>query len=144
MPGDSIRIVIAEAVAGLNRDQHYTVGEKWLDWKNGGSGPYELPPNVGGTTTDGDIYKNNWVFTGIDSLFQTFNRAKDNFDNFYSQGLSIPESPPPPSEFSVNSGGDRIVLTWANNAESAPNFAGYNIYRAIVKPDTTYELIKTI
>jgi len=143
-PGDSVRIVLAETVAGLDRNHHYLVGENWLDWANGGGGPYELPPNVGGTTTDGDEYKNAWVFTGVDSLFQSFTRAKDNFDNYLSQGLSIPQPPQPPSEFAVNSGGDRIVLTWANNAESDAHFAGYNIYRAIVKPDTTYELIKSI
>jgi hypothetical protein len=141
-PGDSVRIVIAEAVAGLNREQHYAIGENWLDWVNGGSGPYMLPD--GSTTSDGDLYKNMWVFTGVDSIFQTFNRAKDNYDNYFSQGFSIPEPPPPPSEFAVNSGGDRIFLTWANNAESSPNFAGYKIYRAIVIPDTTYDLIATI
>ncbi|MFH1319266.1 MAG: fibronectin, partial [Bacteroidota bacterium] len=141
-PGDSARIVIAEGVAGINRDSVYTIGEKWLDWDGGGSGPYELPN--GSTTSDGDIYKNTWVFTGVDSLFKTFKRAKDNYDIYFSQGLSIPEPPPPPSQFSVNSGGDRIVLSWAKNAESAPGFAGYNIYRAKFVPDTTYELIKTI
>ena len=141
-PGDSVKIVIAEAVAGINRDSMYTVGERWLDWATGGSGPYTLPN--GSTTSDGDVYKNAWVFTGVDSLFQTFNRAKDNYDNYFSQGLSIPSPPPPPFEFQVNTGGDRVVLTWASNAEDTPNFAGYNIYRAKFQPDTTYELIKTI
>lgn len=143
-PGDSVRIVLAEAVAGLDREHHYSIGENWLDWVNGGGGPYTLPPSVGGTTTDGEEYKDAWVFTGVDSLFQTFSRAVDNYTNYFSQGLSIPEPPPPPVEFAVNSGGDRVVLTWANNAESAPHFAGYNIYRAIVVPDTIYNLIATI
>ncbi len=143
-PGDSVKIVLAEAVAGLDRDHHYSVGENWLDWVNGGGGPYTLPPGVGGTTTDGDEYKNAWTFTGVDSLFKTFNNAVDNYNNFFSQGSSIPDAPPPPLEFAVNSGGDRVVLSWANNAESSPNFAGYNIYRAIVVPDTTYDLIATM
>jgi len=141
-PGDSVKIVIAEAVAGLNRELHYSVGENWFDWATGGSGSYSLPG--GGSTSDGDEYKNAWVFTGVDSLFQTFERAKDNYDNYLSQGLSITSPPPAPSEFQVNTGGDRIILSWANNAESWPNFAGYNVYRAKFKPDTTYELIKTI
>jgi hypothetical protein len=143
-PGDSVRIVIAEAVAGLGREHHYSVGENWLDWATGGSGPYEFPPSIAGNNADGDAYKNAWVFTGVDSLFQTFERAKDNYDTYLSQGSSIPTPPPPPLEFQVNTGGDRIILTWANNAESDPNFAGYNIYRAKFKPDTTFDLIQTI
>jgi hypothetical protein len=49
--------------------------------------------------------------------------------------------PPPPDLFEVNSGGDRIMLSWSNNAESFPGFAGYRIFRAIHQPDTTYNEI---
>jgi len=139
--GDSIKIVLAEAVAGLNRDSVYSVGANWLNWANGNSGTYTLPG--GSTTDDGDAYKNAWVFTGVDSLFKTFERAKDNYDNYFSQGLPIASPPLPPAQFAVNTGGDRVVLTWSNESE-ATHFAGYNIYRAKFKPDTTYELIKTI
>ncbi len=141
-PGDSVHIVIAEAVAGINRDLIYEIGENWIDWTEGGSGPYDLP---GGTTTsNGNEYKNAWVYTGEDSIIKTLGRARDN----YSLDFDIPHPPPPPSEFTVTSGGDRIILSWANNAGSwsndkGYNFEGYNIYRAVLVPDTTYELIYT-
>ncbi|MFQ6617012.1 MAG: hypothetical protein ACE5HZ_09690, partial [Fidelibacterota bacterium] len=77
-PGDSIHIVLAEGVAGINRDMSYTVGGNWLE----GGGPFDLPEKVGGGTTsfgsgseEADYYKNAWVYTGEDSLFQTFERA---------------------------------------------------------------------
>jgi hypothetical protein len=130
-PGDSIRIVLAEAVAGLGRLKSREVGKTWYE----GTGPFVLPD--GNTTTDRDEYKRKWVQTGQDSLFRTFRRALIN----YGRDYNIPQPPPPPSVFEVKSGGDRIVLTWANNAESWPGFKGYRIYRAIAKPDTFYQKI---
>ncbi|MCI0515685.1 hypothetical protein L0128_20925, partial [candidate division KSB1 bacterium] len=44
-PGESIHLVQAEAVAGLDRQSCYTIGKTWLD---GGTGPFTLP---NGTTT---------------------------------------------------------------------------------------------
>jgi len=134
-PGDSIHIVLAEGVAGISRKLCYEIGAQWLDWTQGGTGPYVLPD--GSTTSDGNAFKNAWVYTGKDSIFQTFRRAIAN----YKSGFNIPQPPPPPNLFEVTSGGDRITLTWSDNAESWPNFAGYRIYRAIHVPDTTYELI---
>ena len=63
----------------------------------------------------------------------------------YRKGL-VPEDslylpPPPPESFTVSSGGDRIVLEWADNADSWPTFNGYQIYRAISRPDTLYDLL---
>ena len=130
-PGDSIHIVLAEAVAGLSRKACYEIGAKWLK----GEGPFELPD--GSTTNDANEYKNAWVYTGKDSLFQTFARAIAN----YKSNFNIPQPPPPPSWVEVTSGGDRITLTWADNAESWPNFAGYRVYRAVNQPDTFYTLI---
>ena len=132
--GDSIHLVLAEGVAGLSRDMNFEIGAEWLN----GSAPYSLPS--GGTTNNADDFKNAWVFTGRDSLFQTFNRAIDNFNS----SLEVPQPPPPPELFEVNSGGDRISLTWADNAESWPGFRGYNVYRAVQIPDTTYDLLATL
>ena len=135
-PGDSIHIVLAEAVAGLNRKSACEIGALWYKWAyEGYTGPFELPD--GSTTNDGNEYKNAWVFTGKDSLFETFRRAIAN----YKAGFNIPQPPPPPDMFVVESGGDRIRLTWSDNAETWPNFRGYRIYRAIHKPDTFYQLI---
>ncbi len=130
-PGESIHIVLAEGVAGLNRDSSYTIGARWLE----GKGPFVLPD--GSTTTDKDEYKNAWVFTGKDSLFQAFKRALLAYEN----NFNIPNPPPPPDKFTVSSGGNKINLKWTKNAESEPNFMGYKIYRAINVPDTTYEMI---
>jgi hypothetical protein len=145
-PGDSIRIVIAEAVAGINRQKNVEVARNWYTWyQNGRTGttPLALPDgftyngNPMTTTTDGNIYKNAWVFTGKDSLFQSFRRAIAN----YNSGYNIPKAPPPPDKFTVSSGGDRISLSWSNNADSWPNFNGYQVYRAMTKTDTIYELL---
>lgn len=134
--GDSVRIVMAEAMAGIDWDKTLEVGGKWFRQEE----PYGLPPNGTTTTSDRDEYKDAWVFTGEDSIFQTFQRATDNWNG----GMNIPQPPPPPDLFEVNSGGDRIQLSWSGTAESWPGFAGYRIYRAILKADTTYQLIADV
>lgn len=130
-PGDSVRIVIAEAVAGIDRIKNKEVVGKWFNR----TPPYILPN--GTETTDRNVYKNSWVFTGKDSLFQAFRRAIANFKSNYN----IPQPPPPPDQFYVNSGGDRIILKWSKSAETWPNFDGYRIYRAEGRTDTTFTLI---
>jgi hypothetical protein len=135
-PGDSIRIVLAEAVAGISRRKSEEVGKNWYAWYSGTGQPTLVLPN-GSTTTDFNDYKRQWVQTGRDSLFQTFRRAINNFRSNYT----ISQPPPPPNFFEVVSGGDRVVLTWSDNAESWPNFRGYRIYRAEAKPDTFYQQI---
>ncbi len=146
-PGDSIRIVEAEGVNGLNRMLCKTVGDKWLQaYKGNYSGDFELPPdgpyadqiNYGGTTDNKDLYKNAWVFTGLDSILLTFSRAVRNFNLDYN----IPRAPLPPSFFEIQSGGDKIMLSWApSGSESESNFSGYRIYRAVGRQDTVYDRI---
>jgi len=135
--GDSIHIVIAEAANGLNRKLCEDLGKEWLKgYQNSAyTGPFTLPN--GTTTTNKDVFKDTWVMTGKDSLFKTMGRARRNFNIDYK----IPNPPPPPANFLVNSGGDRIILEWTKEAESYPGFAGYKIYRAISKYDTTYDMI---
>jgi predicted outer membrane repeat protein len=122
-PGDSIHIVLAEAVSGLNRDSCYSIGANWLDWSNGGTGPYLLPD--GSSTSNGNDYKNAWVWTGRDSLFKTFENAENNFNS----GFNIPVPPPPPETVEIISDSLFIHISWADNATTWPNFAGYEIYR---------------
>lgn len=132
-PGDSIHIVFAEAVDGISRQKSYEVGANWLKWyANNDQGPFTLPN--GTTTTDGKAYKNAWVKSGEDSLKRTFRRVRQTYKN----NLIVPAPPPPPNLFEVNSGGNRIQLKWGSNAASSPNFDGYEVYRAIGKPDTFY------
>ncbi len=132
--GDSILIVEAEGIAGLNRQMCEMVGSNWLN-----DTPGSLPG--GGTTSDRDEYKNAWVYTGIDSILLTFSRALRNFRS----GYNIPQPPQPPSLFNIVSGGDRIALSWMLSPDDgvAPDFGGYKIFRAIGKPDTIYQEIYT-
>jgi len=140
--GESVHLVIAEGAAGINREMGYEIGKNWLE----DNSPFTLPEKAGRTYTGGgpttgtlaaDFYKNVWVYTGEDSIFQTFERAVDNF----SRGFDIPEPPRPPNVFEVNSGGDRITLTWSYSAGIPANVAGFEVYRAIHQPDTSYEMI---
>lgn len=130
-PGEDIHIVVAEAVAGLNRAQCYEIGSNWID---DNVAVADLSNPDGSVPTDKDDYKDSWVFTGEDLLLETFHRAIETYDS----GYDVPLPPPPPDEFTVTSGGDQIKLSWSNSAETHPGFMGYEVWRAIHKPDTTY------
>jgi hypothetical protein len=131
-PGDSIKIVLVEGIAGITRQLSKEIVTKWFAGE-----PYMMPD--GSVSNSPNEYKNAWVLTGRDSLMQTFRRAIAN----YESGYSIPTPPPPPETFTVSGGGDKIILDWADNAPSDPNttFGGYEIYRAVGRSDTTFDLI---
>ena len=140
-PGESVRIVLAEGVAGLSREMCYKIGQNWKNDIH----TDDMPPasslntwmldnyNRGGNENK---YKNAWVFTGADSIIKTFKKARVNFDLMES-GQALPMPPRPPAIFNVTSGGDRIIVDWSNETESEPGFAGYRLYRLKFKPDTT-------
>ena len=138
-PGDSIHIVFAEGVAGISWEKGKEVGGNWIKWRNGrGQPPLTMPG--GASTTDFNLYKRRWVETGKDSILKALGNAIDN----YASGYTLPQPPPAPSEFTVESGGDRIRLTWASNAKSHPKFGGYVIYRSmgtVLDYRSTYEKI---
>jgi hypothetical protein len=116
------------------------IGARWLKAYRDDSdnGPFDLPD--GSTTDDEDIYKNSWVYTGIDSLLLTFSRAKRNFDS--NPPYTAGQSPLPPPFVEVTSGGDRITIKWdPSESESDANFEGYKIFRGVGKSDTTYQEI---
>jgi hypothetical protein len=120
-PGDSVKIVMAEGASGINRQRAIDVGRV-----------YKADP-----TPAQALIKNQVFYTGRDSLFQTFRRAIANFQS----GYTIPRSPKPPKTFTVESGGDRISLSW-DVYESDPNLTGFRIYRSLGKYDNeNYELI---
>lgn len=116
-PGEDVRIVVAEAVAGLSREACIAIGRQY---KYG-----EIDART----------KNEWVFTGRDSLFQTFRRAIANFKS----GYELAQPTLPPSVFYVDGGGDRIALSW--DVTDIPGLAGFELYRARGVYDSTYTLI---
>ena len=124
-PGDSLHFVLAGGVAGLSREKNREVGSKWLQWTSGQGTPELIMPN-GSPTTDYNEYKKRWVLTCRDSLMKMFANATAN----YESGYDVPQPPPPPETFTVQSGGDYIRLSWADNATSYPNFGGYVILRS--------------
>ncbi|GAB5408083.1 MAG: hypothetical protein BalsKO_04480 [Balneolaceae bacterium] len=116
--GDSVTIVIAEGSSGISRELAGTTGAAF---KNG-----EITA----------IQKNEVVFQGRDSLFQTFERAIEN----YKAGYNIPEPPQPPSIFDVNSAGDGVSLSWEYDGDIS-ELEGFQIYRASGRVDSTYRLL---
>ena len=116
-PGESVSFVVAEAAAGISREVARETGSQY---KRGDIS---------------DLQKNEVVFQGRDSLYQTFQRAIAN----YNSGYAIPKAPPPPSSFTVESGGDRISLSWDYTGDTP--LSGFEIYRARGAFDSTYTLI---
>ena len=58
-----------------------------------------------------DAEKNAWVLKGVDSLWKTMDRANWAWDQL-SKGVTIP-SPPPPPDINVQSGPDRVEVSWS-------------------------------
>ncbi len=136
--GESVIIIEAEGVNGLDRETCEEIGARWHKAYHDPSdtGPFTLPD--GSQTNNKDEFKNAWVYTGKDSIMLTFSRALRNFD----ADFDIPQPPEPPANFTVESGGDRISLSWLPSpSESEPDFAGYRVFRAIGKPDTIHQEI---
>ncbi|MCF7808832.1 MAG: hypothetical protein K9M49_09590 [Candidatus Marinimicrobia bacterium] len=136
-PGDTVRIVIAEAAAGISRKQNLEIGNTWYKDEILGDTQTLVMPD-GSTTTNADDFKNAWVYTSRDSLIETFRRARDLYLN-KNMDLSAMPNPEPPNTFEITSQGNAIKLEWADNVEiSHPNFDGYKIYRAKGSYDSTY------
>jgi hypothetical protein len=119
-PGESIHIVMAEGAAGLSREACISIGKKF---------------KLGQISA---AAKNDSVYAGRDSLIQTFRRAAANFRSGYGITQALP-----PKVFNVNSGGDRISLSWEPypDGETSGGFKGYRVYRAIGRVDSTYHEI---
>ncbi len=133
-PGESIRIVIVEGAAGLNREAATRIGEAYK--RSGGNNSLLIPYNDGHSVS-ASLTKNQWVFTSRDSLIQTMNRAKANFDS----GFNIPKAPVPPTSFIVNSGGDGVYLEWDYPDAEVSRITGFEIYRAQYRRDSLYTKI---
>lgn len=117
-PGESVRIVIADAASGISREVANKTG---ADFKKGIINAKE---------------KNEVVFQSRDSLFQTFDRAIANLNS----NFAIPEAPEPPSTFYVTSAGNGVNLEWSYNGDLS-GVEGFDIYRASGRVDSTYRLL---
>lgn len=117
-PGQSIKIVIADASSGISRQEAFETGRKF---KNGEITAQE---------------KNEIVFQGRDSLFQTFDRAIENFKS----GYNIYNGPQPVSSFSVESVPVGVDLEWEYTLDDS-KIGGFEIYRTQEAVDNTYSLV---
>ncbi len=107
-PGDSIRIVLVEAAACIDEETALNTGMQF---------------KLGAITA---AQKNQIVYTGRASLFQTFRRAMAN----YASGYAIPQPPLPPKTFTVTKEEDNSIrLEWTVYAENDPRLSGFEIYR---------------
>jgi hypothetical protein len=141
--GDSIKIVVADLFGSISPEKAYEVGTAWdndeATWGNmeiGGSDDI-LPPQYQANpqliqSTDGrsavnNWAKDNWVYSGRDSLFAAARAAQWAYQNNYM----IPEPPRAPS-IEVKSLPDLIRISWGREAEeAADDIAGYRVYRAV-------------
>jgi hypothetical protein len=150
-PGDSIRIVYAEGVSGISWEKCREVGANWYDYYTGTGSPEIIMPDGSSATDQNEYgytaynaYKRAWCETGEDSINQTLKNALAMYNYLYQGGEEIPLAPPAPDWFTVTSGGDRIRLSWADNAITFNGFDGYVIYRArggVKDYQTVYEKI---
>lgn len=133
-PGESIRIVWAEGIDGLGMQAAINVGKGYKKAKGDDAALIEFNGE--------SMTKNEWVMTGRDSIFQMFDRAREN----YRSGFAIPDAPLPPKKFNILSGGDRITLTWEPMDGGTPSH-GWEIWRGrlrfggAIEDDWKYELI---
>lgn len=118
-PGQSIRIVMAEAANGIGRNLQVDVGKRY---------------KAGQIT---DVAKNRIVMQGKDSLMLTFKRVTEAFN----ANWSIPQPPLPPTSFEVNSGGDRISLKWEIDSGDPNPPTSFRVYRALGNVDSNYTMI---
>ncbi|MBD3275515.1 MAG: hypothetical protein GF372_09405 [Candidatus Marinimicrobia bacterium] len=143
-PGESIRFVIAEGANGLSMDMAIKVGRAWKESANHveANADPTTPLTIDGTT----LTKNEWWWSGQDSIFQMFDRAIAHYD----AGLgSIPDPPRPPQTFDVVSGVDQIELSWTAY-DDGPTRTGWEVYRTQnryqgdVRDDWKYRKIATL
>jgi hypothetical protein len=125
--GDSIHIIFAEGVSGISWEKCREVGANWYQYYTSAGTPTLVKPG-GSTTTSASDYQKSWVWTGKDSIIQTYLNARSNYKSNYD----IPRSPAAPSTFKVTSMGDQIKLEWTKSSDdgASSHFGGYEIYRA--------------
>ena len=132
-----VRFVMLAAVNGLGDEMCEWVGRQYWEWLHGGEG----------LTAE---EKDWWVSTGRDSLFRVFSQATRRYFRNVEAGrdpFDAPDPPPPPDTVWMEAGERCVVLRWTDvSQEPDPDtgvrdFAGYRVYRAQGRSDTTFSLI---
>lgn len=135
-PGQEVRIVIVDGVAGLSDTLAVELGQwyrRQVVWEGmtrdeAGALLFSWNPKTNRTCSEGSpdcvsLTKDEWVMTARDSLFQLVERATAAFES----GYNVPSPPRPPSSFSVTSGTDQITISWTPTDTPA---GGWELYRA--------------
>ena len=144
-PGEEITIVRASVIGSISPEKGWEVGSAWVNGTitpptgmvfgvtDNLPPPYKQYPDLYEADSKSTEYNNwakdCWVSTGKDSLFTNNWNAQWSVRNDFN----VPIPPPPPS-IEVNSRPDRIEINWGTESETAPDFAGYRVYRAIGNP----------
>jgi hypothetical protein len=128
-PGESVKIVVAEGVSGLGREAAINIGKQYKD--------SDADDNMTIVYMGEEMTKNQWVMTGRDSLFQTFERAIANYNN----GYAIPRAPLPPRSFDVNKVDETFQLQWSVFENASEDISGFEIYRTSDKYYNEYEKV---
>ena len=129
--GESVTIVLYEAVGSISKKLAIQEGQKWL------AGDLEFD----GLT--GNEAKNALIATGKDSLFINASRA----EFAWNMGLENLPTPPPSPNLTLISGPGKITLEWESVADEEDwltkenDFWGYRIYRAQDSWTNIYSLI---
>lgn len=127
-PGDSVRVVVGEAVAGLPYDAALEIGRKYKRlWEQGDQyGDIWYDANHDGVRQEEEVMdKNEWAIDAArDSVLHVIRRAMANYDS----GFDIPQPPPPPTRFIVASAAGGVSMDWEYPYEDPEG--GFEIYRA--------------
>ncbi len=134
--GSDIHFTMLAAVNGINYDLCNSIGLAWWTHWKGGAGL-------------SDEEKNQWIATGRDSLFKYFSQATRRYFRNIEMGrnpFDAPEAPPPP-DLTVTAAEKSVILEWSD-VSTIPDydtgvldFAGYRVYRAQGRNDTTFQMI---
>ncbi|MBN1351065.1 T9SS type A sorting domain-containing protein [candidate division KSB1 bacterium] len=134
--GSDIHFTLLACVNGINYDLCNSIGISWWTRQKGGDG-----------LTDEE--KNRYVATGKDSLFKYYSQAMRRYFRNVEAGrgpFDTPEAPPPP-DLTITSGEMSVNLDWSDVSQipdpdtGVIDFAGYRVYRAQSRNDTTFQKI---
>jgi hypothetical protein len=121
-PGQSVRILTAEVVDGIDRQTAETTGAAF---KNG---------------VISALQKNQVLFQGLDSLIATINTVK----SFSTDLSAVPRTPAPPSAFSVVRGEAMVDLSWSMSGNPTDDIIGFQLWRTGSRVDSVYHIVATL